>query len=74
VPKHIRNAPTKLMAELGHGENYRYAHNEEGGYAAGETYFPEELGERVYYEPVDRGLEIKIKEKLSYLRSLNSNS
>ena len=74
VPKHIRNAPTKLMAELGHGENYRYAHNEEGGYAAGESYFPEKLGERVYYEPVDRGLEIKIKEKLSYLRSLNSNS
>ena len=74
VPKHIRNAPTNLMKQLGHGENYRYAHDEEGGYAAGETYFPEEMGEKIYYQPVDRGLEIKIKEKLTHLRKLNSDS
>jgi putative ATPase len=73
VPMHIRNAPTHLMKELGHGKDYRYAHDEEEGFAAGETYFPAELGERVYYEPVDRGLEIKIKEKLSRLRKLNQS-
>jgi putative ATPase len=56
------------MKELGHGEGYRYAHDEEQGYAAGETYFPEEMGERRYYRPVDRGLEIKIAEKLEQLR------
>jgi putative ATPase len=71
VPMHIRNAPTKLMKELGHGENYRYAHDENNAYAAGETYFPEEMGEKVYYQPVERGLEIKIKEKLDYLRNLS---
>ena len=71
VPKHIRNAPTDLMKDLGHGEHYRYAHDEAEGFAAGETYFPDEMGEKIYYEPVDRGLEIKIKEKLSYLRKLN---
>jgi putative ATPase len=68
VPMHLRNAPTRLMKELGHGEGYRYAHDEEQGYAAGETYFPEEMGERRYYRPVDRGLEIKIAEKLEQLR------
>lgn len=74
VPMHIRNAPTKLMKELGHGENYRYAHNEEDAFAAGETYFPDALGEKEYYQPVDRGLELKIKEKLMRLRGLNQSS
>ncbi|MBT5098449.1 MAG: recombination factor protein RarA, partial [Proteobacteria bacterium] len=69
VPKHLRNAPTKLMAELDYGKDYRYAHNEEGGYAAGENYFPDELSGTKYYDPVDRGLEIKIKEMLQRLRS-----
>jgi putative ATPase len=68
VPMHIRNAPTKLMKELGHGDGYRYAHDEAGGYAAGERYLPEELGDIRFYEPVDRGLEIKIREKLAELR------
>ncbi len=68
VPMHIRNAPTGLMKELGYGKDYRYAHNEEEAFAAGETYFPEEMGERVYYQPVERGLELKIKEKLDRLR------
>jgi len=73
VPKHIRNAPTSLMKDLGHGKDYRYAHNEAEGFAAGEAYFPEEMGERIYYEPVDRGLEIKIREKLLHLRKLNQS-
>jgi putative ATPase len=71
VPKHLRNAPTRLMEQLGHGENYRYAHDEPQGFAAGETYFPESVGEQVFYHPVDRGLEIKISEKLDYLRTRN---
>lgn len=71
VPMHIRNAPTSLMKDLGHGKDYRYAHNEEGAYAAGERYLPEELLNETFYEPVDRGLEIKIREKLDYLRSLD---
>jgi putative ATPase len=74
VPMHLRNAPTRLMKELGHGEGYRYAHDEEQGYAAGETYFPEEMGERCYYRPVDRGLEIKIAEKLEQLRRRDRES
>ena len=68
VPMHLRNAPTKLMKELGYGENYRYAHDEEGTIAAGERYFPEDMGERKYYHPVPRGLEIKIREKLEEIR------
>lgn len=68
VPMHLRNAPTRLMKELDYGKGYRYAHDESGGYAAGETYLPAELGERHYYHPVDRGLEIKISEKLAQLR------
>ncbi len=68
VPMHLRNAPTRLMKELGHGKDYRYAHDEKDAYAAGESYFPEEMGERRYYHPVDRGLEIKIAEKLKLLR------
>jgi putative ATPase len=68
VPLHLRNAPTRLAKELGHGEKYRYAHNEPQGYAQGETYLPDTLqGQRFYY-PVDRGLEIKIREKLERLR------
>lgn len=69
VPVHLRNAPTKIMRELGYGHEYRYAHDEPGAYAAGETYFPEEMGEQNYYQPVDRGLEIKIKEKLQRLHA-----
>ncbi len=71
VPVHLRNAPTRLMKELGYGRAYRYAHDEPDAYAAGETYFPEELGERRYYEPVERGLEIRIREKLERLRALD---
>jgi putative ATPase len=71
VPMHIRNAPTRLMKELGHGKNYRYAHDEEDAFAAGETYFPDNMEEKVYYHPVARGLEIKIGEKLTGLRELN---
>ncbi|WKJ89530.1 replication-associated recombination protein A [Methylomonas montana] len=68
VPVHLRNAPTKLMKELGHGAEYRYAHDEANAYAAGENYFPEPLKGRHYYFPVERGLEAKIKEKLNFLR------
>jgi len=68
VPLHIRNAPTKLMKELGYGSGYRYDHDAEGGIALDQTGFPEAMGERVYYEPVDRGLEAKLKEKLDALR------
>src|SRR3989338_1654595 len=71
VPLHIRNAPTKLMKGLGYGKNYRYAHDEPNAYAAGENYFPEGMPRGHYYEPVDRGLEIKIKEKLAKLRELD---
>lgn len=71
VPVHLRNAPTRVMKELGYGHAYRYAHDEPEAYAAGETYFPDELGEQSYYHPVERGMEIKIGERLKYLRSLN---
>lgn len=73
VPMHIRNAPTNLMKDMGYGKDYRYAHDEDNGFASGETYFPDELGEYEFYHPVDRGLEIKIKEKLDYLRQLNKS-
>ena len=69
VPLHLRNAPTKLMKELDYGRDYRYAHNELDGYAAGENYFPEDMTPREYYHPVNRGLEIKIAEKLAMLRA-----
>ena len=72
VPLHLRNAPTKLMKSLDYGKDYRYAHNEEGAYAAGENYFPDEMQPVEYYQPVDRGLEIKIAEKLAHLRSLDA--
>jgi putative ATPase len=74
VPMHLRNAPTSLMKELDYGKDYRYAHNEEGAYAAGETYLPDELADKQYYFPTDRGLEKKIAEKLDYLRSLDKNT
>jgi putative ATPase len=72
VPLHLRNAPTKLMKELDYGKDYRYAHNEEGGYAAGENYFPDGMPEVSFYEPTDRGLEAKISEKLARLRELDA--
>lgn len=72
VPIHLRNAPTKLMKELGYGHEYRYAHDEPEAYAAGESYLPEELTERKYYQPVPRGLEQKIAEKLKHLEELDS--
>ena len=71
VPMHLRNAPTKLLKELDYGKNYRYAHNEEGAYAADENYLPEALQDKQYYFPTERGLEGKIAEKLAYLRSLD---
>jgi len=74
VPVHLRNAPTKLMKSLDYGKEYRYAHNEPEAYAAGENYFPDELAGRNYYQPVDRGLEIKIKEKLKHLQELDKNA
>ena len=70
VPLHLRNAPTGLMQRLGHGRDYRYAHDEPEGYAAGESYFPEGLGPRRYYRPVERGLEERIARKLEHLREL----
>ena len=71
VPMHLRNAPTKLMKELDYGKNYRYAHDEEDGFAAGENYFPEGMEAPGFYRPVPRGLEIKIAEKLQVLRFKN---
>jgi putative ATPase len=68
VPVHLRNAPTKLMKNLGYGKQYRYDPDEPGGFARGQTYFPEEMGEKQYYFPVDKGLEIKIAEKLRSLK------
>ena len=71
VPLHLRNAPTKLMKQLDYGRGYRYAHDEPGAYAAGENYFPEGLQAPTFYRPVDRGLEIKIADKLRQLRGVN---
>ena len=71
VPLHLRNAPTKLMKNLDYGKNYRYAHNEEGAYAAGEQYLPDGLEEVKFYEPTNRGLEGKISEKLAHLAELD---
>ncbi len=73
VPPHLRNAPTRLMKALGHGEGYRYAHDEPGAFAAGATYFPEGLSPR-FYEPVPRGMELRIGEKLAELRRLNDEA
>jgi len=74
VPLHLRNAPTKLMKELGYAKEYRYPHNEPDAYAAGESYFPEDMREPNYYQPVNRGLEIKIAEKLSRLKVLDEKA
>ena len=68
VPLHLRNAPTQFMKHQGYGEGYRYAHDEQNAESIGQTYFPDTMGEQVFYQPVDRGLEIKIKQKLDRLR------
>jgi len=72
VPLHLRNAPTKLMKQLDYGKDYRYAHDETGGYAAGEKYFPDDMPPVSFYQPTDRGLEAKIAEKLARLRDLDA--
>jgi putative ATPase len=74
IPLHLRNAPTKLMKDLDYGKNYRYAHDEDGAFAAGETYFPEGLPAQQFYQPVERGLEIKIAAKLAELKALNKKN
>ena len=74
VPLHLRNAPTKLMQQLGYGDEYRYAHDEPEAYAAGEYYLPEQLPEQRFYQPVARGLELKIGEKLKHLAALDQQS
>ena len=74
VPLHLRNAPTRLMKDLSYGKDYRYAHNEPGAYAAGEKYFPEDLPDERFYYPVDRGMEIRIAEKLASLRELDDKT
>ena len=74
VPMHLRNAPTKLMKELDYGKGYRYAHDEEDGFAAGETYLPQGMESAKFYHPVERGLEIKIADKLRELRSKNKEA
>ncbi|HSV34700.1 MAG TPA: replication-associated recombination protein A [Ramlibacter sp.] len=71
VPLHLRNAPTQLMKDQGYGKDYRYAHDEEGGFAAGENYFPEGMRAPAFYRPVERGLEIRIADKLRELKKLN---
>ena len=73
VPMHLRNAPTKLMKQLDYGKGYRYAHDEQDGFAAGENYFPEGMEAPGFYRPVERGLEIKIAEKLRQLRARNQS-
>ena len=74
VPEHLRNAPTKLMKELGYGADYRYAHDEAEGYAAGESYLPDGMPAVHWYQPVARGLEQKIAEKLAHLRELDAQA
>jgi len=74
VPMHLRNAPTQLMKALDYGKGYRYAHDEEGGFAAGERYLPDGMPEPGFYRPVDRGLEIKIAEKLRQLKQRNDQA
>lgn len=74
VPVHLRNAPTKLLKSMGHGDSYRYAHHEPDAFAAGESYLPEAIHQRRYYEPVNRGLEIKLSEKRQRLDALNEQS
>lgn len=74
VPVHLRNAPTSLMKDLGYGAEYRYAHDEPGAFAAGESYLPKELSQTRYYQPVERGLEKQIAQKLDYLSEQNQRS
>lgn len=74
VPLHLKNATSAITKELGHGDEYRYAHNEVGGFAAGENYFPEEIAQTMLYQPTDRGLEKQLREKLNYLNQLNQQS
>jgi len=74
VPVHLRNAPTRLMKELGYGREYRYAHDEPDAYAAGERYLPQELSDARFYEPTERGLEARIKERLAQLRALDETA
>ena len=71
VPEHLRNAPTRLMKDLGYGRDYRYAHDEPDGFAAGERYLPEGLPRTRFYEPMPRGLELRIGERLAELRQAN---
>jgi putative ATPase len=72
VPMRLRNAPTRLMKELGYGAGYRYAHDEEGAFAAGERYFPDGMPAQRFYDPTDRGVEARIRERLAQLRALNT--
>ena len=74
VPMHLRNAPTKLMKELDYGKGYRYAHDEAGGFAAGERYLPDGMAGPDFYRPVERGLEIRIADKLRELKKLNNQN
>jgi putative ATPase len=74
VPLPLRNAPTRLMKDLGYGKDYRYAHDETDAYAAGESYFPEDMPTVDWYRPVARGLEIRIREKLAQLRERDSRA
>jgi putative ATPase len=71
VPMHLRNAPTGLMKDLGYGQGYRYAHDEAGGFAAGVSYWPEGMSAPQFYRPVERGLEIRIADKLRELKAAN---
>ena len=74
VPLRLRNAPTKLMKNLGYGKGYRYAHDEADAYAAGERYLPDEMADTTFYEPTERGLEQRIRERMAELRSRNANA
>ena len=74
VPPHLRNAPTQLMKDLGHGHAYRYAHDEPNAYAAGENYFPEGMPQQRFYQPTPRGLETKIAEKLAWLAQQDASA
>ena len=74
VPLHLKNSTSAITKELGHGDEYRYAHNEVGGFAAGENYFPEEIAQTTLYQPTDRGLEKQLRDKLNYLNQLNQQS
>src|SRR5690606_17784007 len=74
VPMHLRNAPTKLMKQLGYNKGYQYDHDVEGGVALDQTCFPGSMGERVYYQPVERGLEIRLKEKLDRPREARAQA